>query len=89
MSDSGKAIWAPVPARGGEPMTLYFDKTPLGGSFQIFNVQWQNVAEGSFSGSAAFLQTASLAPGFYMVRTVVNYVDGSSHTVFQNIIVTK
>jgi hypothetical protein len=89
MSNLGKAIWAPVPARVGQPLTLYFDKAPLGGSFQMFNVQWQNVAEGSFSGSAAYLQTAALSPGLYMVRTTVSYLDGGTRTVFQNIIVVK
>jgi hypothetical protein len=89
MSNLGKAIWGPVPARSGQPLTLYFDKTPLGGSFQMFNVQWQNVAEGSFSGSDARLQTAGLSAGFYMVRTTVHYLDGSARTVFQNIIVLR
>jgi hypothetical protein len=88
-SNQAKAIWGPVPVRSGDPMTLYFDKTPQGGSYQVYNVEWQNVAQDSFSGSAAYLQTASLSPGVYMVRTKIEYTDGSTRTVFQNIIVVR
>lgn len=89
VSEVGKAAFGPVPAKQGDPLALYFDRAPASGSFQVYNVAGQRVAEDSFGSSGASLQTGSLAPGIYLARIVVNYEDGSSRTELQKIIIVR
>ena len=89
VSAAGKAQWGPVPAKAGEDITLFFDKAPASAACDVYNVKGQRVADASFGGQGAALHTGGLAPGVYLVRTVVQYQDGSSGTVFQKIVVVR
>jgi hypothetical protein len=87
-SSTGKVVWAPVPVRVGDTMTLYFDKQPSSSTFKVYNMAGQKVLEGS-GGTAASLTTGQMAPGVYFVRTVVSYADGSGSTQLQKFVVVR
>jgi len=89
VSTLGKAEWGVVPVAVGTPLTLYFDQAPASSSAQVFNAEGEQVAAANFPGPAASLQTGGFAPGVYIVRTVVQYDNGSSRTFFQNIVVIR
>jgi hypothetical protein len=88
-SETGRVAFGPVPAKQGDPLRIFFDKAPASGSFQVYNVAGERVAEDSFGSSGDSLRTASLAPGIYLARIVVSYQDGSSRTVLQKIIIVR
>lgn len=88
-STLGKTVWAPVPVACGDPLTLYFDRTPKSSSLRMYSSGGQEVADEAFPGPVASFGTADLAPGVYFMLTQISYEDQSSVTAFQKVIVVK
>lgn len=78
-SGLGKLVLAPVPAHRGGKMGLYFPKTPVSSSWQIFNLTGQKVSTLSFQGPTGHdWDTSDTAPGVYLVDVNVVYADGTT-----------
>ena len=85
-SNLGKLALAPVPAKQGQAICLYFDKMPLATHWQVYNAAAQRVAELDFGQQVQQCwQTGGVATGVYWVKVAVDYADGSKGSVMQKV----
>jgi len=86
----GKAVLAPVPAKAGQPLRLYFEQPPVSGCCRIYNLGGEKVAEMNFENQPnPCIATQQLAPGIYLARIKVQYQDGSSKILIQKVAILK
>jgi len=86
----GKLVLAPVPAKQGQTICLYFDAAPKASHWQIYKLTGERVADLEFTNEVAQCwDTLHVAPGIYFVRTKVDYADGSSKSVTQKVAVVR
>jgi hypothetical protein len=89
VSALGKSVLAPVPARQGRPVCLYFEKAPQNSDWQVYDLAGGLVAHEHFH--AEFQQcwdTGKDAPGIYFVRLHLLFADGTDKIVLQKIALT-
>jgi hypothetical protein len=89
-SGLGRSILAPVPARGGEAVTLFFSAQPQRSQWSVYNVAGELVARVDQWGEGPHqLSTRGLASGIYLAHIRVDYADGSSQTFTQKFVVIR
>ena len=82
-----RAIFAPVPAKRGQDLELFFDRLPAKVAGALFNASGERVLELKWDGNLAPLwRTGSLAAGIYYAVLDVDYVDGSHKSLRQKIL---
>jgi subtilase family serine protease len=88
-SSLGKSVLAPVPARQGGPVCLYFEKAPESSQWQIYDLAGELVATRAFEREyQQCWDTGHAAPGIYFVRMILNFADGSQKIMLQKIALT-
>jgi len=88
--DSGALVLAPVPARQGEHVILFFDAVPAATRWEIFNVAGERVAALSFDGPHNhFWETTGVAPGVYFVRIQITYLSGTKLQIIRKAVVIR
>ncbi len=89
-SGMSKPVLAPVPAKVGDPICLYFDKAPTSSTWDLYNEAGARVSTLSFGAQRdQCASTNGLVPGLYVARLKVDYADGSSGQYTQKILIVK
>ncbi len=90
ISGLGKTVLAPVPAKKGEPMCLYFSQPPSSSQWQIFNLAGQRVADLNFGQEPKQCwDTSALSPGVYLVHCQVTYISNQQESFTRKVAVVK
>jgi hypothetical protein len=86
----GQLILAPVPARPGQRVCLYFDRPAAATSWEVFNVAGEGVARLSFMQSQNNCwDTSQAPPGIYFVEIKITYLDGTTARVWRKAALTQ
>jgi hypothetical protein len=90
-SGLGKAAFAPVPLKAGQPLCLYFDGNPSRSRWKVYATDGARVADLQFEAelSQCWEQTAALAAGVYYIALEVDYADGRRETQTQKVMVLR
>jgi len=75
----GTVVLAPVPARQGDHVVLFYDKPTNYSRWEIFNVAGERAAVLSFTRTDnQFWDTTGAAPGVYFVRIQITDTNGAA-----------
>ena len=73
---------APNPARGGEPVTLYFTAQPAQTLWRVYSLTGRLLARFGIVGTGPHrYPTKNLAPGIYYASVEVDYTLGAPQTL--------
>ena len=88
LSGLGSWVLAPVPVKQGQNLCLYPDGPLRSSDWNFFDMVGDSLVHQNFTGSSQNCWTVSgLSPGLYLARIQLNYLDGSSKTGWQKIVV--
>jgi hypothetical protein len=91
-SNLGKTIAAPVPAKAGQPICLYYDSAPTASHWSVYNVAGDLVASLDFTTEPSQCwdtARASVAPGVYWIRVQLTTAGGGQRTEVKRVVVTQ
>jgi len=81
-------VLAPVPVDQGDKVCLYPDAPISGSKWGIYTVMGTSVGNWSFSDSLNNCwDTTGFAPGLYIVKLTLTYIDGHETTAWKKVIV--
>jgi hypothetical protein len=82
-------VVAPVPAKAGTNVCLYFDKPPASCTWEIFNVLGQKVATLSYAQlQGNCWNTNGVPPGVYFVEIKITYEDGTTSQIMKKAVIS-
>jgi hypothetical protein len=87
-STLGKPVLAPVPAKRGEKVCLFFTHAPVSSTMEVYNVAGEKLGRvGVNNVSGHEWDTSNAAPGVYFVKIDIVYADATSETIWRKAIV--
>jgi hypothetical protein len=85
----GEAVLAPVPAKAGTNVCLYFDKPPASCTWTVFNVLGQKVATLSYAQlQGNCWNTNGVPPGVYFIEIKITYQDGTTSQIMKKAVIS-
>jgi hypothetical protein len=88
-SPLGKTVLAPVPAKAGQPVCLFFESAPSRSRWEIYNLAGERISSLSFDGPSGHCwNTAQAVPGLYFIRASFEDAQGSK-VIWQKVAITK
>jgi len=82
-------VLAPVPAKAGTDVCLYFDKPPVSCTWDVFNVMGQKVSTLSYSQlQGNCWNTTGVPPGVYFAEIKITYQDGTTAQVMKKAVIS-
>ena len=89
-SNLGKTVLAPVPAKKGEPVCIWFTALPSATQWQVFNTAGEKVSDASFGGEyQQCLQTQGFAAGLYYAVIETIYPGGKVEVTKQKLVIVN
>jgi hypothetical protein len=86
----GKVVLGPVPVPHGGNAYIFPDKPITACTLEIFDLVGEIEAHVPFIGTGQPVwNTGNIAPGIYIAVIKVNYVDGTTGTTTQKIVVSR
>jgi hypothetical protein len=90
LSGMGKAVLGPVPVPRNGNLCLYPDKPLVSSQWDVYNFVGESVAHTAFgSETRPCWNTSGISPGLYSVRLKLAYLDGTTGTTWQKVLVSK
>jgi hypothetical protein len=86
----GKAVLGPVPIKRNGYLCLYPEKPLVSSAWDVYNLVGQSIARVDFGAEGrSCWNTAGIPPGIYIVKLKLNYMDGTTGTTWQKVLVSK
>jgi hypothetical protein len=84
----GKPVLCPVPVPRNGNLCLFPDKPYQTSHWDVYDWVGVSIASLNFGGGNACWNVQGVPPGIYIVRIKMTYLDGSSSTTWQKIVVS-
>jgi subtilase family serine protease len=89
-SGKGHCVLAPLPARHGQPLTLYFKAAPQRTRWTLYDLAGEAVKQVDIQGTGPHrCPTDTLASGLYFARIQVDYLDGTGETLLLKVAIVR